>query len=313
MKMSSVILILVIICGAFLIAVLFFLAYLNWSYKVQASLISIILVGTGTILVTIFSGLKNQTITERFVTTVFVNDTSARFEPFPSEKSKVYGRTQILRQYSDQAMAGEKNGGIWFDKYPMPSKDEEWFDFNREALTYDLFKVIQVLSASGAVYDFSEGIGAIGIQKIEMPSDCQPLEFGLIKSDFEKFHGIEYEGLLSGSTGRMKINLPKGTSVKMYSVKEKDHFPVSILEFEKKMYFKITFKVMKITEPNLNLPTKLIDPTIDLKKIRSYSYMVEINSDFEKYSSSGDKSAQYVNWASSIFAVIKQRYDDKNL
>lgn len=309
MKMSSIIISLVIIAGIFLLGVLIFLAYLNWSYKVQASLISIALVGTGTVLVTIFSGLKDQRVIERFVSTVIVNDTTVRFAAFPDEKSKIYGRSQMLNQYADQSTVGEKDGSLVFDKYPKLTNDDEWYDFNREAFAYDLLKYIGVLSSSGAAYDFSSGIANIGIQKIDLPTDCKLVNYKSIESKFEKFHGIEFER----ASGWLNVNVPAKTEIKMYSIKEKGHFPVSVLEFNKNLYFQIAFKVTRITDPNTNLPEKLLNPDIETTKLRAYSYSIEMVGEFSKYSSSGDKSSQYALWCNSLFAAVKQRYDNANL
>ena len=81
----GIILFFAMIFGIYLIGVLGYLAYLNWSYKVQASLVSITLVGIGTVLVTIFSSLKDQKINAKVITTVFVQETTLKFDGFPDK------------------------------------------------------------------------------------------------------------------------------------------------------------------------------------------------------------------------------------
>jgi hypothetical protein len=151
------------IIGFFLLlAVTITLVKLNWSEKTLAPVLSILLVGTATTLVTITVPLKKSTIESAFAASV-VLDTSQGVVPFEIPRAADDKATAQLSELAKLARPVVNSGGKGTITIKYPTTDNERFTFCTELLQYRLLHIIADLQHEGWKAGYSFGASAASV------------------------------------------------------------------------------------------------------------------------------------------------------
>lgn len=302
--MSTVIYSLLIICGFIIFSIAMILAYFNWGEKIQGALASILLVGSGTIIAAIFSILKETVTHDLFPSTVVVNQKS---QPIGLSTDKL-----VLRERTWDLSNSSQNIALTadhkpYEAFPLPKDSSEWLRFNNEAIAYDIFNTIKIISMGGSVVDMRDGTKGIHIESIRVTED-----FGNASITEENFHFKYFKYFKIDQKSALPLNLPRGTIVSFNSI---DNPPnntenVVILNLKKPLFFDIQFIITSLTTPGDAIPESIPITDEEKKNIKSYSVSIGCNAKFEKFTSGNYKTQGYIDWYNSILKLIKNKYDD---
>jgi hypothetical protein len=305
MKMSTLIYSIIFICVLAISIMAIYLSWLNWSEKVQGPVLSILLVGAGTIIAAIFSILKETTITDLYPSTVIVD---FHYKPgaILNKNSKAYERSSAIARYTQNIVYSDTKPYVAFT---LPSSKEAWLRFNNEAIAYDIYNTIKIYSRGGALIDMNDGTEAINIKSISIPEDFTPVIPNKNNFHFKEFHAFNTDDL-----AKLPCNLPSGTIISFQSIDNpKNNVEnVVVLTLTKPKYFDIEIIVSVLGLPNgMAKLSPVLKPTeTEANNFLNYSVSIQYLAHFEKFTSGNSKTSGYIDWCNSIFKIIKDRFND---
>ena len=314
MKMSLLIYYAVFISGSVLLIAMAVLVYFNWSEKVQAPLITVVIAGALTVITTIISQLKETKLNASFPTYLIVN--SKTFQPtFLSQLGKYNDRMSNLIEYSKNYLFDTDHKSIKV-LYNLPQNREEWIQFNKEALIYDIYSTIR-LHSNGDVINLGSSPDTVNRIKVEnfiVPNNAARIDVAdtNIKFKYLKYYHIDEQRKF------LPLFMPKGTIISMYNLGNPLNVnqSVSCLTLHKPNFYTINFTVEHITLPSDNqnhtLPVNLKLPPKEKSNLSSYTLMVVINAKFEKLTAANSNTVNYIDWCNQIISLVKKTYDDSN-
>lgn len=269
---------------------------LNWGDKIKQSLISIIGVGTLTILITTFSLLKETKIENDFLTSMLIsNETKLPFRV-------IYSGDNFFWERQDEL------GSVSYDLNKDPEFKLDSTGNNKVCSTGLQYLILKYLLNLDSKKIRMQQIGnrlILTNHKPELPSDLTDYS-GEFDSELTKID------LYVDSPFKLNQNnyfLPQGTKLRVYNSKDSSKY--NIIELYKKNYFKFKIKIRGVgkSRDEIAVPNAEIEKT-DVTNFYSYSYNIEMSATFDKITSLSTKSEEYKKWIDYIMKEINNYFSD---
>jgi hypothetical protein len=281
------------------------LVKLNWSDKSLAPILSILLVGTATTLVTVAVPLKSSTIDSAFAASV-VLDTAQGAPPMGTlANTKV---NQQLNELTRLARPAINNGGKTEITVTYPKNLSEMFAFGGELLQYRLIHVIQELQRGGwkAGYSFGASVATvtapISSPDAELYSPQQVLATvasnRFSNSDMERVHWEHTKFSLPPKT-KLTLLLPSASGGNY------------VVTLDKPLFFQINFAI----EPLLGTSSGALPEGLALRpevsaRCQTYHYRITMSAKFERITAGNSRTQEYKDWVNRLFSGVQDKLGD---
>ncbi len=282
-----------------------FLVKLNWSDKTLAPVLSILLVGTATTLVTVAVPLKSATIDSAFAASV-VLDTAQGTPPMGMlANTKV---NQQLDELTRLARLAVNNGGKTEITVTHPTNLNEMFAFGGELLEYRLIHVIQELQRGGwkAGYSFGASVATVTTPISSPDSELYPPQQVLAAVASNRFSNSDMERVHWQHT---KFTLPPKTKLTL--------FPPSasggnyVVTLDKPLFFNISFAIEPLLGTSSGaLPEGLALPPEVSARCQTYHYRITMSAKFERITAGNSRTQEYKDWVNRLFSGVQDKLGD---
>lgn len=305
-------LILIVAAGGFLLltAATITLVVLNWSEKTLAPVLSILLVGTTTILATVLVSLKASTIESAFTTSV-VLDTNEGLPPIiipDASNPRVSARLMEFNRLGRPAVNRDEKTTITIQR---PTNEDDRFRFTGELLQYRLLHIIGQLQRGGSKVGQMFGASIAAVKK---PIQISTLEdypgttfLDVIVSN--RFSNSDMERFF---WEHIHIPLPRNTKVSLVHVPTSSVGPEKfIVQLKKPLFFDIQFVIQPMGATGLGiLPAGLtLQPDV-AARCQTYQMQVTMQAEFEKITAGNSQTQEYKDWANWLYSGVKENLED---
>ena len=310
--MSTVIIAAAVVGFLLLFGTTIILVIWNWSERTLAPVLSILVVGTATMLAAVLVGLKPSTIESAFTTSV-VLDTVAGTPPFLTVDPN---KPEVMDRFSDFLRIGQpavNQNGKTVVTIQQPKNEAERFTFCGELIQYYLVRSIQRLQKGGWKAGMVNGISTAKVTTPMKLSKIQdyPGEIFLnivatnrfSNSDMERFDWKSVHFFLPRDTQVKLIHTPSSPS---------DGVEKFLVRLEKPRFFVIDFTV----EPLLGTGSGVLPKGVSAASgtvaanNQTYQYKVTMLAKFEWITAGNQQTQEYKDWANWLFSNLQERIGD---
>jgi hypothetical protein len=276
-----------------LLSVTIILAKLNWNDEIRGRVYSIILGGTGALLLAILSALKPSSFQKAFVAPVPFNEAAGGPPLTGGGPNSRWDELAILAR-----PAISKNGQTVIT-VSAPTTLDQQYSFCGELIQYEVVKKIRDLSRGGRPTISITPTGAEGAltPQMELPSGVEiPGSSYLSEISKNRFSASSSEQFYWQAA---LFTLPPGTKLTL------DHVPATpvtgtekfFIKLQKQMFF--TFEI--IIDPSLSSgpgapPASLKMPEPVKQGTRTFFYRITTRAQFERLTSGSKEASEYRAW-----------------
>jgi hypothetical protein len=294
----------VLLSFVLLLSVTIILARLNWNDEVRSRVYSIILGGTGALLLAILSALKPSSFQKAFVAPVPFN-VAAGGPPLTGGGQNP--RWDELAMLARPAIS--KNGQTVITVSP-PTTLAEQFTFCEELVQYEVVKKIRDLSKGGRPKISITAKGAEGIltPKMELPSAVEipgnSYSPEISKNRFSNSSSEQFYWNVA------VFVLPPGTKMTL------DHIPTSpgtgaekfIVRLQKQMFFTFEISIEPLPSSGPGAPPASLELPQEVKQgTQTFFYQVTTRAQFERLTSGSKESGEYRAWLEWLAARLQEQ------
>jgi hypothetical protein len=288
------------------------LVFLNWSERTLAPVLSILVVGTATMLAAVLVGLKSSSIESAFATSV-VLDTATGAPPFltvDANKPEVSDRLSDFLRLGRPAINQDGKTVVTVQK---PDSDSQRFTFCGELIQYYIVRTIQRLQKGGWKAGMIQGISTAKVttpMKLSKIHDY-PGEIFLSVVAANRFSNSDMEQF---EWKHVHFFLPKDTQIKLIhtTASPSDGVEKFIVRLEKPRFFVIDFLVEPLigTWPGI-LPkgVSAAAGTVAANN-QTYQFKVTMQAKFERITAGNEQTQEYKDWANWLFSNLEERIGD---
>lgn len=283
------------------------LVVLNWSEKVLAPVLSILLVGTATTLGAVLITLKRSTLESSFPTSlVFDEDQGAPVLVIADPMN--FRLTSRLMDLSRLGRPATNCNGKTVITITKPNNDDERFAFCGELLQYQILRIIQKLQRGGW------SVGQLGGSSTANVFETMRL------SNIQDYPGRQFLSVIasnrfSDSDAELfwwehgHFPLPKNTQVQfIHQASSATSGPEKhIVRFEKPLFFRFDFVVEPLGATGAGvLPQGLaLDPVV-AAHCRTFSFKVAMEATFDRVTAGNWQTAEYKEWANWLLMRLRE-------
>jgi hypothetical protein len=311
-RMSTVIIAAAIVGFLLLVGTTVILVVLNWSERTLAPVLSILVVGTATMLAAVLVGLKPSTIESAFTTSVVI-DTVSGTPPFLTVDPN---KPEVMDRFSDFLRMGQpaiNQDGNTVITIQRPKNDGERFTFCGELIQYYLVRTIQRLQKGGWKAGMVNGVSTAKVTTPMRLSKIQdyPGEIFLSIVATNRFSNSDMEHL---EWKHVHFFLPKDTQLKLIHTASSlsDGVEKFIVRLEKPRFFVIDF----VVEPLLGTGSGILPKGVSAasgtvtENNQTYQYKVTMLAKFEWITAGNQQTQEYKDWANWLFSGLQERIGD---
>lgn len=294
-----------------LLAATLTLVLLNWSEKTYGPVLSILLVGTATMLAAVLVTLKGAVIDSAFTTSI-VLDTAAGRPPLIALDQNHLKPTSRLRDLSTLGQPIVNLDGKTVATIQKPTTEDERFRFCAELLQYEILLSIAKLQRGSTKVGYLFGASTASVKKpmrLSDQVDHPGTDFLNVvasnrfsNSDLQKF---EWE--------HSHLPLPRDTSLKLIHVPSSPETGTEkfTVELQKPLFFTIRFIIEPLggTGPG-TLPSGVMLDQQLAAHCQTYHFQVTTNAEFRWISAGNRRTQEYKDWANWLFSEVADSIGD---
>jgi hypothetical protein len=287
------------------------LVILNWSERTLTPVLSIVIVGTATMLAAVLVSLKQSTSEDIFTTSVVLDATQgmpAFVNPEGSDP-KVYKRLRDLITLGRPFVEKDGKPTITVNK---PNGDNEEFAFCGELLQYQILLTINKLQRGSWTFGMGDGVSFAQVSK--------PMKLSRTEDYPGKiFLPVVASNRFSNSSQQRffwehgHFPLPKNTSISLiHQAAVLTRSPEKhIVKLKKPMFFTIDFTVEPIGGTNVGLLPKGVSVPEDLaSRSKTYHFKITIQATFERITAGNEQTQEYKDWVNWLAANLRESVGD---
>ncbi len=308
--MSRVILAIAIIGGALLLFATVFLITLNWSGRVFGPLVSFLVGGTVTTLVTLTSMLQPSSADGFFLTSV-VLDTAEGAPPIVGANIAALEYTRRMSDYTGLGHPVRMVNGAAKRTDTPPKTTEEMFSYGGELIQYEMLHILQTVQVGSTSILTTGGSVITSVNrkpKLSRVTDY-PGSVLLQIAAPNRFANSQLEDFRWESS---HLPLPQDTSVVLgHTGSPTSGVERYTLSMKKRSFFDIEVTIEPTMSPGLGAVRKDLNLDRNIAdRSQTFNFQVTLSAAFERITAANWQTEEFKNWVTWLFSEWQRRLAD---